>query len=100
MYISMICLVFCGGGASLLRAWLPVHPEAIQAGVLRVAPVGEHPYLDDLEGLLVLLQESRANRRRKSELRVCVCAHVRACVCVRACVHACENFVHAEGNGL
>ena len=51
----------------MLGAWLPVHPEAVQARVLWVAPVGQHPHLNDLEGLLVLLQETKAKGER-SEL--------------------------------
>lgn len=33
----------------------PVNPEAVHAGVVRVAPVGQNLDLDDLEGLVVLL---------------------------------------------
>lgn len=48
-----------GGGVSVvvvdsLGPWLSVDSEAIQAGVLWMAPVGENPHLNDLKGLIVL----------------------------------------------
>lgn len=46
-----------------LRAWLSVDSEAVEAGVLRVAPVRQHPHLNDLEGLVVLFLRRRRRRR-------------------------------------
>lgn len=38
-----------------LRPGLSVDSEAVQAGVFWMTPVGQHPHLDDLESLIVLL---------------------------------------------
>lgn len=38
-----------------LRPWFPMDSEAVEAGVLWMAPVRQHAHLDDLEGLVILL---------------------------------------------
>ena len=41
-----------------MDAGLSVDPDAVEAGVFWVAPVSQHPHLDDLESLVVFLLRS------------------------------------------
>ena len=41
-----------------MDAGLSVDPDAVEAGVFWVAPVSQHPHLDDLESLVVFLLQS------------------------------------------
>lgn len=45
-----------------LRPRFSVDSEAVHAGVFWVTPVRQHPHLDDLEGLVILLlKDKRGN---------------------------------------
>lgn len=45
-----------------LRPRFSVDSEAVHAGVFWMAPVRQHPHLDDLEGFVILLlKEKRTN---------------------------------------
>lgn len=57
-----------GPGSGPVRR--PVNPEAVHAGVLRVAPVGQNLDLDDLEGLVVLLKQKQVQDRSLLSNRV------------------------------
>lgn len=48
-----------------LDAWFSVDSEAVEAGVLGVTPVGQHPHLDDLEGPFVLLLDGRKRHSKE-----------------------------------
>lgn len=43
-----------------------MHSEAVHAGVIWVSPVGQHLYLDDLEGSVTLLLSRTKNRQNNT----------------------------------
>lgn len=51
----VICLEACMVVLGSLRPWFSMDSEAVEAGVFWMAPVRQHPHLDDLEGLIILL---------------------------------------------
>lgn len=55
-----MCLVM----SASLGPWLSMDSEAVQAGVFRVTPVGQHTHLDNLESLVILLLKTDQTNRK------------------------------------